>query len=132
MLSTNLPASAFTQTYTNASPIKLKKNIFPNDKDKYYHSQQTTYKKITKPISIQTFPISKMKSLHSYTNTASSTVNSEYNSFAFHNNNNNKNGIKEGDGTASSSFGKVGILKDNASFNNILCYSSTQSQKTRR
>jgi hypothetical protein len=123
MLSTNLPASAFTQTYTNASPIKLKKNIFPNDKDKYYHSQQTTYKKITKPISIQTFPISKMKSLHSYTNTASSTVNSEYNSVAFHNNNNNKNGIKEGDGTASSSsFGKVGILKDNASFNNILCY----------
>ena len=124
MLSTNLPASAFTQTYTNASPIKLKKKIFPCDKDKYYHSQQTTYKKITKPISIQTFPISKMKSLHSYTNTASSTVNSEYNSTAFHSNKNMINSNiaqKEGEGS-SSSFGKVGLLKDNASFNNILHY----------
>ena len=127
-----LPSS--NQPHLNTSPIKLKKTFNPiiDNNDKHYNPQQPCLKKVTKPISIQTFPVSKVKSLHSYTNTASSTVNSEQNNTAaFHTNNNNNNNIhKEGATGDYSSFKKVDIFKNNIFLNKILlCINSLVNPK---
>lgn len=129
ILPTTYALSTSTHPHPSTSPIKLKKSFNPTvDNDKHYNPQQPSIKKVTKPISIQTFPITKVKSLHSYTNTASSTVNSEQNNTAgaFHTTTNN-NMPKEGD---YSSFRKADIFKNNVFLNKILlCINSLVNPK---